>query len=164
MKGHAVKNLIAYYTRTGNTKFVSEIIAKQLDADIEEVVDQKKRAGPIGWINAGKDSKQENETQINPTKYTPKDYELIIISTPVWAWRPTPAIRSYINKNDLSGKKIALILTCDGGPKEALERTKALLPNSTVIADLVLTKPLSNKEETEKKITEWCNTLKQLIA
>jgi flavodoxin len=156
-----MKSLVVYYTRTGNAKFVAETIAAKLSADIEEVVDQKKRAGPIGWLNAGKDSKQENETQINPTKYNPVDYELIIIGTPVWAWRPTPAIRSYIKKNDLSGKKVALILTCDGGPKEALERTKALLPNSTIAADLVLTKPLSNKEETEKKIFEWCNTIKQ---
>jgi flavodoxin len=156
-----MKSLVVYYTRTGNAKFVSEVVAKQLGADIEEVVDQKKRSGPIGWINAGKDAKQENEAQINPTKYNPADYELIVIGTPVWAWRPTPAIRSYIKKNDFSGKKVALILTCDGGPKEALDRTKSLLPNSTVAADLILTKPLSNKEETEKKITEWCNTLKQ---
>ncbi len=156
-----MKSLVVYYTRTGKTKFVAETIAAQLSADIEEIVDLKKRGGTLGWIAAGKDSSQEKETEIAPTKLSPSNYDLIIVSTPVWAWRPTPAIRTYIKQNDLSGKKVALVLTCDGNPKEAVERTKLLVPNSTLVGEIVLPKPLGDKEETEKKIAEWCITLKE---
>ncbi len=153
--------LVVYYSRTGATKFVAQAIASELSADIEEIVDQKKREGKIGWMKAGRDAMQEKQTEIATVK-TLAYYDLIILGTPVWAWRPTPAIRTYVAKNgDLAGKKVALFFTMDGNPKEAIQRTKALMPRSVFLgSDLLLTKPLGNKEESEKKIEEWCNTLK----
>jgi flavodoxin len=156
-----VKSLVVFYTRTGNAKFAAEYIASELGGDLEEVVDLKKRGGPLGWVGAGKDASQENLAEIAPTKLSPADYDLIVVGTPIWAWRPTPAIRTYIKQNDLSGKKVALFFTLDNAPKEAVERTKALLPNSKVVGELLLVKSLSNKEETKNKITAWCQKLKE---
>jgi flavodoxin len=155
-----MKTLVLYYTRTGNTKFVAETIAAELGADIEVVTDLKKRQGTLGWLSAGRDAMGAKETEIAQTKRTPTDYDLIIIGQPVWAGNPTPAIRTYLNKNDLSGKKVALFLS-DINLGQTVEKTKALMPNSTFVGELVLpAKELENKEETKKKITEWCNTLK----
>ena len=99
------------------------------------------------------------ETEIAPTKRNTSEYDLIVIAQPVWAWSPTPAIRTYVNKNDLSGKKVALFF---GGEnlKQAVEKTKALMCNTTFVGELAVEEPLQNKEEAEKKIVEWCNTLK----
>jgi flavodoxin len=155
-----VKSLVVYYTRSGNTKFVAETIAAELGSDLEEIVDLKKRAGKLGWILAGKDSTQEKETKIAPIKLSPTDYDLIVIGTPIWAWKPTPAIRTYIAKNNLSGKKVALFLTMDSDSKQAVEKTKALLPNSILVGELALPKALEDKEATKKKITEWCKSIK----
>ena len=146
-----MKSLVVYNTRTGNTKFVAQTIAAQLGSDIEEVVDQKKRAGPLGWMSAGRDSTQEKEAEIAPTKLSPQNYDLIIIGTPIWAWRPTPAIRSYIKQNDLSGKKVALFFTLDHEPKEAVDRTKALLPNSTVVGELVCQNHCRTRKRQKRK-------------
>jgi flavodoxin len=154
-----VKSLVVYYTRSGNTKFVAETIAAELGSDLEEIVDLKKRAGKLGWILAGKDSTQEKETKIAPTKLAPTDYDLIVIGTPIWAWKPTPAIRTYIAKNNLSGKKVALFLTMDSDSKQAVEKTKALLPNAVLVGELSLPKAVEDKEETKKKIAEWCKSL-----
>ena len=33
-----MKVLVIYYSRTGNTKFVAEKIAQELEADIEEII------------------------------------------------------------------------------------------------------------------------------
>jgi flavodoxin len=155
-----VKSLVVYYTRDGNTKFVAETVAAELGSDIEEVVDMKNRAGKLGWMSAGRDSMAEKEAQIAPTKLIPADYDLIVIGTPVWAWRPTPAIRTYISKNGLSGKKVALFFAFDSSLKQAVERTKALISNADFVGDIAVSNALDNKEETQKKIVEWCNTLK----
>jgi flavodoxin len=155
-----LKSLVVYYTRTGNAKFVAETIAAELGSDIEEIVDLKKRVGKLGWISAGKDSTQEKETQIAPTTRIPQDYDLIVIGTPIWAWRPTPAIRTYISKNDFSGKKVALFFTMDSNLKQAVEKTKALIPNVDFVGEIGISKALEKKEETETKIAEWCNSLK----
>ena len=155
-----MKSLVVYYTRTGTAKFVAETVAAELGSDVEEIVDLKKRAGTLGWISAGKDASGEKLTEIAPAKRDPADYDLVVLGTPVWAWRPTPALRTYLKQNDLSGKKVAVFLTSDGNPKEALERTKALLPNATVVGELVLSKALANKEDSLKKVAEWCSGLK----
>jgi len=154
-----MKILVIYYTRTGNTKFAAETIAAEIGADIEEVIDLKNRQGRLNYLPAGRDAMQGKETEIALTKRTPTDYDLIVIGQPVWAGSPTPAIRTYLNKNDLSGKKVALFFL-DVGLGKAIEKTKALMPNSTFVGDLTLSKVLENKEEAKKKIVEWCNTLK----
>jgi len=155
-----MKTLVVYYTRTGNAKFIAETVAAELEADIEEVIDLKNRQGKLGWISAGRDAMKANETEIAQTKRPPTDYDLIIIGQPVWAGSPTPAIRTYMNKNDLSGKKVALFFS-DSNLSQAIEKMKALMPNSTFVGELALPlKVFENKEETKKKISEWCNTLK----
>jgi flavodoxin len=155
-----MKSLVVYYTRTGKTRFVAETIAAELGADLEEIVDLKKRECKIGWIMGGKDATQKKQTEIAPIKRMPADYDLVVIGTPIWAWTLTPAIRTYISKNDLSGKKVALFYTFDSDMKQAGERTRALLPNSTIVGELALANPSGNKEEAEKKIAEWCSSLK----
>jgi len=103
---------------------------------------------------------QANETQIAPTKRTPVDFDLVIIAQPVWAWSPTPAIRTYLNRNDMSGKKVALFFS-NTDLRQAVDKTKSLMPNSTFIGELALpARGFENREETKKKIAEWCNTLK----
>jgi len=83
-----------------------------------------------------------------------------VVGTPVWAWRPTPAIRTYLAQNNgLSGKKVALFFTMDSDLKQAVERTKTLMPNAVVVGELALAKALENKEETKKKIADWCQTI-----
>ena len=154
-----MKTLVVYYTRTGNSKFAAETIAAELGADVEEVVDLKKRQGRLAYMSCGRDAMGGKETEIAQTKRNPADYDLIVIAQPIWAWSPTPAIRTYVNKNDLSGKKVALFF---GGTslRDVFEKTRALMPNSTFVDDLAVEEPLKNKEEAEKKIVEWCNRLK----
>jgi flavodoxin len=150
---------VVYYTRTGNSKFAAETIAAELGADVEEVVDLKKRQGRLAYMSCGRDAMGGKETEIAQTKRNPADYDLIVIAQPIWAWSPTPAIRTYVNKNGLSGKKVALFF---GGTslRDVFEKTRALMPNSTFVDDLAVEEPLKNKEEAEKKIVEWCNRLK----
>jgi len=154
-----MKTLVVYYTRTGNSKVAAETIAAELGADLEEVIDLKNRQGKLAYMSCGRDAMSGKETEIAQTTRKPTEYELIIISQPVWAWSPTPAIRTYANKNDLSGKKVALFF---GGSnlREAVEKTKALMPNSTFVGEIAVDEPLKNKEEAKKKIVEWCKTLR----
>ncbi|XHH08235.1 MAG: flavodoxin family protein [Candidatus Bathyarchaeia archaeon] len=154
-----MKCLVVYYSRTGKTRFVAETIASQLGAELEEIIDQKKRSGSLGWIMAGKDASRKSLTEISPATKSPKDYDLIVIGTPIWAWSPTPAVRTYIKQNNLSGKKVALFYTSDGDIRQAAQKTKELLQDATVVNDLWLVTPLAKKEDTQKKITDWCKTL-----
>lgn len=154
-----MKSLVVYYTRTGNARFVAETIAAEIGADAEEVIDMKKRSGVLGYLSGGKAARQGKETQIAPSKKSPADYDLIIVGTPIWAARPTPAVTTYLKKNNLSGKKVAVFFTQGGKKPQGIEQIKALMPNSEYVAELTLISPLKSKEESEKQIIEWCKTL-----
>ena len=154
-----MKSLVVYYTRGGNTRFVAETIVAEIGADLEEVVDLKKRSGILGYLRGGRDASQGRETEISPTVKSPTAYELIILGSPIWAGKPAPAINTYINKNDLSGKKVAVFFSQGGKKITGFEEAKALMSNSECIGELSVIQPLRNKEESEKQIVDWCKTL-----
>ena len=62
-----MKSLVVYYSKSGNTKKVGQLIAEQAKADVEELKDLKKRSGIFGWIGAGRDGMKGNRTKIAPT-------------------------------------------------------------------------------------------------
>ena len=155
-----MRSLVVFYSRTGNSKFVAEKVASELSADTEEVVDLKNRRGLFGFIKAGYDATRGKETKIEKTQKSPRDYDLIVVGTPVWNSRLTPAIRTYLKENDLSQKRVALFSTDEGGgSKKTLSMMKSLVPSGDIVGELEISKALENREETERKITAWCNNL-----
>jgi flavodoxin len=158
-----MRSLVVFYSRAGNSKFVAEKVVSELSADTEEVVDLKNRRGWLGFIRAGYDATRGKETIIEKTQKSPKDYDLIVVGTPVWNSRLTPAIRTYLKENDLSQKRIALFSTNEGrGSEKTLAMMKSLIPNGDIVGELEVTKALENREETERNIAAWCSNLKSI--
>jgi flavodoxin len=154
-----LKSLVVFYSRTGNARFVAQTIAAQIGSDTEEIVDLKKRGGALGFLSGGSDARRGKETEIGPTQRSPGDYDFIIVGTPIWAGRPTPAITTYLKKTDLSGKKVAFFFVQGGKKPQGIEQAKALIPNSNYMGELVLIDALKSKEESERRIVEWCKIL-----
>lgn len=105
------KVLVVYYSRDGHTQKVAQVLAKRFNADSEQIVDKKKRTGPIGASGAGKDAIAKKCTTIEPLKKNPLDYDIILIGTPSWFSNPTPAVRTFIKQYPLKGRKIGVFGT-----------------------------------------------------
>lgn len=56
-----MKSLVVFYSRTGNTRRVAEMIAGEMKADLQELVDKKSRKGPIALLRAGRDAIKKGE-------------------------------------------------------------------------------------------------------
>ncbi len=98
-----MKILISFYSRTGTTRKVAEVmknalIEKDVEVKIEEIIDKKNRDGKIGYIIAGKNALMKKKTKIEEVSYHPENFDILIIGTPVWAGNITPAIRTYLEK------------------------------------------------------------------
>lgn len=116
------KTLVAFYSRTGNTRKVAEQLSKLLKCDCEEIVDAKNRYGIFGYLRGGRDAMRKNLTIINTPKKKLGKYGLIILGTPVWGARMAPAIRTYIEKHKDDFDKMAFFCTMGGsGGKKAME-------------------------------------------
>jgi flavodoxin len=107
-----MKSLVVYYSRTGLTKKIAALISHELNADMDEIIDKKKRSGPVGYMTGGRDAMKGVLTGITYAR-NPKDYDMIIIGGPVWAWTVTPAVRTYLDQNSdaLKVKKVAFFAT-----------------------------------------------------
>jgi flavodoxin len=158
LKGLLLKILIVFYSKTGNARWVAQTVAGLIGADVHEVFENR-RSRVLSLLSNKFNDVQDKATKITSNSQSAPEYDLIIVGTPVWASRPTPTIINYLLKNDLSGKKVAVFFTQGNSKPQAIEETKALMPNSNYLGEIALVNPLDNKEECEKQITTWCKTL-----
>lgn len=140
-----MNNLIAFYTRTGNTKKVAEMIAERLNSEIEQIVDTTKRGGLWGWLKSGYHATMKKMTEIEELNKDPSSYDLVILGSPVWNKRMTPAIRTYITNNKDKFNRIALFCSAGGrGVQEMLES----------MAELCEKEPIAMKGFSQKDVKE----------
>jgi flavodoxin len=114
-----MKALIVYYSRTGITRTVAGLIAKEMKCAVEEIVDEKKRKGAIGYILSGREAMMKSLTTIMKPRYDPSKYDVVIIGTPVWAYKMSCAVRTYLTQNKGKIKKAAFFCTYGGSGEEA---------------------------------------------
>ena len=151
-----MKNLVVYYSRSGNTKKVAETMARELKADLQQLVDKRGRSGLFGFLRAGRDAMKKRTTELQPLNLNPKDYDLILVGTPVWASNPAPAVRAFLHSHDLSGKKVALVCTMSArGGEEALAGMRNLLTGAEVVAQLDIAMKKETESQIEEKVVQW---------
>ena len=155
-----MKALVVYYSRSGNTRFIAEKISQEIGGDIEEISDRKKRNGLSGFFLSGYDATRGRTTKITQGKKSPKDYDLVVVGTPMWNKRIAPAVRTYLKENSFSEKKVALFCSNLGSKSDRLFKTlKELMPGCNFIGELTVTKAQKEREKVEKKISEWSKSL-----
>lgn len=151
-----MKSIVVYYSRSGNTKRVAEMMARELKADLQELVDKRGRGGLLGFLKAGRDAMKERNTELGPLSQSPEDYDLILVGTPVWASNPAPAVRTFLQSHDLSGKKVALFCTMSArGGKETLADMKGILTGVEVVGQLDIAVKKETKSQIEEKVIRW---------
>lgn len=141
-----MKILVAFYSRDGHTREVARKIAEALNADIDEILDKKNRKGLFGFLIAGYDATMNKTTEI-VFERNPSEYDLVIIGSPVWNGRVTPAVRTYLLQNREKIKKVAFFVTCAIKPGKSLEQMRELY-RGEVLIERVLRR---NKIEEELK-------------
>ena len=157
------KKLIAYFTYTNNTKKIAERIKEKLNYDILEI----KTVVPYSddydtVVNDQQNGEASNFLpEIQDINIDLNQYDEIILGTPVWWYRPVPAIRTFLTHNDLSGKTIKPFATNAGWLGKTFKEIKSLCPNSNVVEGMnVVFESYSDKLVTkENDIDEWISTL-----
>jgi len=64
--------------------------------------------------------------KIADVEKNPKDYDLVIICSPVWAGSISSPIRTYLNNNGKNIQKVAFVATCDDNPGQIFEQMASL--------------------------------------
>ena len=152
-----MKTLVVYYSRSGTTKKIGDLIAALLDCDCEEIFDAKNRKGLWGWITSGRDAMRKRLVPIKETRVNPANYDLVVLGTPVFASKMAAPIRTYISQHKDRLKKIALFCTAGGADTGGLFPDMEEFTGQKPVALLTVTSEEVKKglcEEKTKKFTE----------
>lgn len=155
-----MKTLIIYYSRTGLTKKLANSIKEKLtDCDIEEIKTKNSRTGMLQYLLCGKEAVQEKTTDIENTIYNPKNYNNIIIGSPIWAANISSPIRTYIEKNKNDFKNVFFFFTqgSSGAERAILKLQKAL--NQNISTSLILTSKKVAKSQYQNQLDEFISKL-----
>jgi flavodoxin len=150
-----MKGLVVFYSRTGNTKKIAQDISNELNFDLEEIFDTKKRSGILGFIRAGWDAFKGNLTEIKDVEKDPGRYDLVIIGTPNWAKSMTPAIRTYIKQEKEKLDRTAFFCTEGGKGGEKLFENLAKHSETEPISTLEILKKELKKETYKEKLQKF---------
>ena len=161
-----MKIAIVYYSLNGNVRYVSEKIAKELSADLIELVPVKAYPdkGMKKFIWGGSAVTFKKKPELQPYDFRSAGYDMVIIATPVWAGSYTPPLRTFFEDNDLTGKKIAVVASSAGGnTAKCIEAVRTACRADSLVAILSLTDPKDQpSEEKEKQIRDFITTIESI--
>ena len=158
-----MNKLIVYFSYTNNTRMIANRIKEKLECDILEV----KTVMPYSQdyetvVNDEQNSEASNHLpEIQKIDVDLSKYDEMIIGTPVWWYRPVPAIRTFLSQNNLSGKVIKPYATNAGWLGKTFQEIKMLCPNSEVEEGMnIVFESYSDKLVTkEQELEVWINQL-----
>ncbi|MDD1687771.1 NAD(P)H-dependent oxidoreductase [Methanoregula sp.] len=113
---------IIYHSETGNTRHAAQHIASACDGKLVEVTDKTGYNRLTGFLVRCKMAMGEEKTLIEPGSLDVSGYDQLVFGSPVWAFKPTPAIHAAIDSLvGCEGKKATAFCTHGGKPGQTAE-------------------------------------------
>lgn len=156
------KKLVAYFSASGVTAKVADMLADAVGADIYEIRPEVPYTkADLNWM----DKKSRSTIEMNDKSIRPaiadKDakidqYDTIFIGFPIWWYVAPTIINTFLESYDFSGKKIILFAT-SGGSKfgKTVEELKVSVPSSCEIIE----GKLLNGKQTIPSIRVWTEAM-----
>jgi hypothetical protein len=119
--------LVAYYSRSGNTKRLARAVASALAADVEEIHDPTDRAGLLGFLRSGVEAYARVLAGVEHPRRDPADYDVVVVGSPVWAMSVSSPVRTYLWHERARLPQVAFVATLGAkGEGRAFEQMEDL--------------------------------------
>lgn len=134
-----MKKIVVYYSLDGNTKAAAERIAGELGYDIA-VIEPVKPITAGGFkkiLIGGKQAMFNEKPAIKPLRTDLKQYDLIVLGTPVWAGKAAAPVWTFINNCGVCDKIYAVFtLSGSGENVKCVHRLEKKIPDLRVALSL----------------------------
>ena len=158
--GRSARVLVAYFTRTGNTRLIAIQIARALDATLFQIAPAA--AYPDDYeaqVAQAEDERQRGyEPQLQATVADLDSYETVFLGFPIWGMTTPSVIRSFLSRHDLSGKTVVPFITHGGyGLGNSLAVVAEHAPRARLIDGF--SKRCDQEREILGEVTEWLRSI-----
>ena len=154
------KTLVVYFSASGTTRKIAEMIAEVGDFSLYEITPKELyTSDDLNWMNKKSRSSVEMSNkkirpEITDTDAHIKEYDTIILGFPIWWYVAPTIVNTFLEKYDISGKKIVLFATSGGsGFGNTVKELKPSAPGAEIVEGKLLNR--ANKQEIEK----WVKSL-----
>ena len=113
------KILVAYFSAGGTTAKLAKAVAEAAGADLFEIRPEKpyteadlKWTNPFARCNREKFGKKDVPIAGSPGGIG--TYDAVLLGFPIWYYGAPNVVESFLRRNDLSGKRVALFATSGG--------------------------------------------------
>jgi flavodoxin len=119
--------LVAYFSRSGNTRVIAGLLQRAFDADLFEI--QPATPYPDEYLATVELARQERDRHVEPAlkaKVSDIDrYATVFLGLPIWGETAPPIIRSFLSAHSLPGKTVIPFITHGGYGLGSSERVIA---------------------------------------
>jgi flavodoxin len=153
--------LVAYFTRTGNTRLIATQIARALDATLFQIMPAT--AYPEDYeaqvAQAEHERQRGYEPPLQSTVPGMQSFKSVFLGFPIWGMTAPSVIRSFLAQHDLSGKTLVPFITHGGyGPGSSLDVVAEHAPRTRLLAGF--SKQCDQKREILREIMKWLGSIK----
>ncbi|MCU0652711.1 MAG: flavodoxin [Candidatus Pacebacteria bacterium] len=133
-----MKTLTVFYSLTGHTEKLARAINEAAGGDLLEIKTAKSMPrGFLKYFVAGRQVMKKEQPELAVFDKNPNDYDLVFLGTPVWAGEFVPAVRSFLVRVMLKGKKAALFCAHGGdNPGKAFSDLENELAGNEIIGKI----------------------------
>ncbi len=156
-----METLVVYYSRTGKTKKLAYEIAYKLEGDKTGIKCLKKRKGFTGAVKAAWSSFAERKPELKPIEEEIREYDLIIVGTPIWVGNISSPIRTFLLKNRGNFNSIAFFSTFGIIESRKIYDTVKELSGIIPVNALNIRNSEVGKEKTSKKVDGFIKKIKK---
>lgn len=158
-----MKKLIIFYSYTGNTKKIANIIKEKLNCDILELEPLKPFSTNYDEVvNEYQNNSINKEVEIKDIKIDLDNYDEFIIGTPVWWYTISPVITKFLKKYKLENKIIYPFATNAGWLGHTFKDFNKLCLNNNIKDGMNIvfdSNDLNKLLTTEEEINDWIKKL-----
>lgn len=152
--------LVAYFSAGGTTKKAAAKVAEAAGADLYEIRPKVPYTdADLNWM----DKKSRSSIEMSDKSFRPEiagndahieKYDTILIGFPIWWYVAPTIINTFLEKYDLTGRKIVLFATSGGsGFGNTVKELQPSAPGAEIVEGKLLNR--ANKQEIEN----WVKTL-----
>ena len=150
------KRLVAYFSASGVTKKVAEMVAGAADCDLYEITPKVPyTTADLNWM----DKKSRSSVEMSDKSIRPEiagadldvsAYDEILIGFPIWWYVAPTIINTFLESHDFAGKKIILFATSGGsGFGNTVKELQPSAPGAEIVEGRLLNRA------TQQQINTW---------
>ncbi|MCW1877232.1 flavodoxin [Erwinia sp. INIA-01] len=155
------RTLVAYFSRSGNTRVIAGVIHRQLTTDLFEI--EPAAPYPADYFQTVEQAKTERERGIRPAlKNSVADidrYQTVYLGFPIWGTSIPPVVQTFLASHHFTDKLLIPFITHGGyGPGDSEDVLAALAPAARREKPLVM--ECDQERRTAETVNGWLESVR----